>query len=472
MKRKKLASMLWTVGAAALSETAAAATLDLYVDRKTQRIFAEPGPGRVKLGTVMQVDETAGAAPTTQNVPVAAVPSSAIAAAPAAEAKPAKPAEKKWYDRIALRGYTQLRYNQGLGGDAADLRSPGDRFIGDNQGFGIRRARVVISGDLNDRVSIYLQPDFASTPTGSTTSNFAQLRDAYADIYFDKNREFRVRAGQSKVPYGWENLQSSQNRLTPDRADALNSGVRDERDLGLFFYYTPKHVQERFQYLVKSGLKGSGDYGVLGLGFYNGQGANRAEQNNSLHTVLHFSYPFKFANGQFFEVGADAYSGRFKIAAPGSITVDGRSFTPKDTAPVNGSIDQRVAVHAIYYPQPFGLQAEWTVGRGPELDLSRRQIRTKSLRGGYVQAMYKIDGGSIGTLFPYLKWQTYRGASKFDTNTPRMLVDETEVGVEWQPNNAVELAVAYANMRRTNVSSAPYRRIDGDLLRVQLQVNY
>ena len=29
MKRKKLASMLWTVGAAALSETAAAATLDL-----------------------------------------------------------------------------------------------------------------------------------------------------------------------------------------------------------------------------------------------------------------------------------------------------------------------------------------------------------------------------------------------------------------------------------------------------------
>jgi len=139
---------------------------------------------------------------------------------------------------------------------------------------------------------------------------------------------------------------------------------------------------------------------------------------------------------------------------------------------VNGSIDQRVAVHAIYYPQPFGLQAEWTVGRGPELDLSRRQIRTKSLRGGYVQAMYKIDGGSIGTLFPYLKWQTYRGASKFDTNTPRMLVDETEVGVEWQPNNAVELAVAYANMRRTNVSSAPYRRIDGDLLRVQLQVNY
>ena len=55
MKRKKLASMLWTVGAAALSETAPAATLDLYVDRKTQQIFAEPGPGRVKLGTFMQV---------------------------------------------------------------------------------------------------------------------------------------------------------------------------------------------------------------------------------------------------------------------------------------------------------------------------------------------------------------------------------------------------------------------------------
>ncbi|SFR94667.1 Phosphate-selective porin [Dyella sp. OK004] len=466
--------MLWTMGAAALSETSPAAALDLYVDRKTQQIFAEPGPGRVRLGSFVQVDEQSGESQTAKS-PVAtpATGTATVTAAPTAPSTPAaKPAAKKWYDRIALRGYMQMRYNQDVGGDAGLLRAPGDRFIGDNQGFGIRRARVVLSGDITDQVSFYLQPDFGSTPSGSSTSNFAQLRDAYADIYFDKDREYRVRAGQSKVPYGWENLQSSQNRIAPDRADALNSGVRDERDMGLFFYYTPRPIQERFQYLVKSGLKGSGDYGIVGLGFYNGQGANRAERNNSLHTVLHLTYPFKFANGQYLEVGADAYTGRFKVAAPSSISFNGQNFTPVDTAPKDGSLDQRVAVHVIYYPQPFGLQAEWTTGRGPQLDLGKRQIATRSLRGGYVQAMYKIDHGTIGTLKPYVKWQTYRGASKFDTNAPRMLVNETEVGVEWQPSSAVELAVAYANMRRTNVSEAPYRRVMGDLLRLQLQVNY
>nr|WP_240732413.1 MULTISPECIES: porin [Dyella] len=448
-------------------------TIDLYVDRKTQQIYAQPGPDRVKLGTFKQVEE--GSAGPAEVTAIAASPASSthVQASPtvASTPTPGTTSSKKWYDKLSLRGYTQLRLNQGVGGDAADLRAPGDRFLGDNQNFGIRRARLVVSGDVADNVSIYLQPDFASTPSGSSTSNFAQLRDAYADIYFDKDKEFRARAGQSKVPYGWENLQSSQNRIAPDRADALNSGVRDERDLGVFFYYAPKETRERFGYLVKSGLKGSGDYGVVGLGFYNGQGANRAEQNNKLHTVLHLTYPFKLANGQYFEVGADAYSGRYKVGTPTAVSIGGQTFTPTVAASANGSLDQRVAVHAIYYPQPFGFQAEWTVGRGPELDVARKQIRTQSLRGGYVQAMYKLDG-SYGTLMPYVKWQTYNGASKFDTNAPSMLVNDLEFGAEWQPNAALEIALLYANMRRTNVTAAPYARIKGDLVRLQLQVNY
>jgi hypothetical protein len=49
------------------------------------------------------------------------------------------------------------------------------------------------------------------------------------------------------VPYGFENLQSSQNRLALDRSDALNSAVKDERDLGAFYYYTPLATQAMFQ---------------------------------------------------------------------------------------------------------------------------------------------------------------------------------------------------------------------------------
>jgi hypothetical protein len=36
---------------------------------------------------------------------------------------------------------------------------------------------------------------------------------------------------------------------------------------------------------------------------------------------------------------------------------------------------------------------------------------------------------------------------------------------------ALEVTASYARMRRTNVSSAPYDVLRGDLLRLQLQVN-
>jgi hypothetical protein len=54
-------------------------------------------------------------------------------------------------------------------------------------------------------------------------------------LSFDTKKEFRVRVGQSKVPF-FENLQSSQNRLTLDRNDALNSAVANERDLAFFYW--------------------------------------------------------------------------------------------------------------------------------------------------------------------------------------------------------------------------------------------
>ena len=138
-----------------------------------------------------------------------------------------------------------------------------------------------------------------------------QIRDLYADIYFDKDKEFRVRAGQSKIPYGFENMQSSQNRLALDRADAINTCCKDERDIGLFFYYTPKEMRHLFRDLVKNNLKGSGDYGMVGFGVYNGQGANRIELNKGTHIVARFTYPYVFENGQVVEASVQGYTGRF-----------------------------------------------------------------------------------------------------------------------------------------------------------------
>lgn len=274
---------------------AGAQELDLYVDTVTKQVYTEPGENRVKMGTFQQVQKDSGQTVAQSNEP-----------------PPEKPKEeKKWYDKIGIRGYTQFRYSSTVSGDKDAVSYWPDKSVGEDSSFLIRRARLVIFGDINDHLSLYIQPDFASTPSGSSTGHFAQLRDAYADIYFDKNKEFRVRVGQSKIPYSFENLQSSQNRLALDRNDAMNSCCRDERDIGAFFYWAPAHIRDRFKEVMAKNLKGSGDYGMFAFGIYNGQGANRLEGNNGVHKVTRFTYPHQFSNGQILEAGIQALRGRF-----------------------------------------------------------------------------------------------------------------------------------------------------------------
>lgn len=449
----------------------------LYVDTQTQQVFTAPGANRVKLSEFEEVNEAAGKAPPEE---LKALETKLRQKKKRAELKAteeltaALTPEENWTDRISLRGYSQMRFNQPISGDRANLASAGDRFIGDNQSFGIRRARVVLSGDISDHLYIYIQPEFNASPDGSASQGGkAQLRDWFSDISFDDKKEYRIRAGVSKVPYGFEILQSSQNRIALDRADAVNIASRDEREMGLMFYWAPAHIRDRFRDLVRSGLKGSGDYGVVGLGIYNGQGLNRTELNDNLHKVVRLTYPFKFDSGQFFEVGISALSGKY-IPTAGAISVGGVNVTPKVDG--KGVLDDRAGLHAVLYPQPFGLQGEWNWGHSPQLSADRKQLQSASLNGGYVQAMYKLNN-AYGNWIPYVKWQQYDGSEKFSTNTPNSRLQEKEIGVEWLPIPAVELTVAYANMDRTNVNTFVsslngYRQVKADLLRVQLQWNF
>lgn len=384
--------------------------------------------------------------------------------------------------RFQIRGYLQVRGTEMLSGDAG-INLWSDRSVGDENSLGdadknylIRRARLIFQGDVGERLSFYVQPDLASS--AGTTGNVAQLRDAYADLYLTTDRVHRLRIGQSKVPYGWENLQSSSNRLALDRADALNSAVRDERDLGIFYYYTPGAAQTRFNEINALGLKHSGNYGLFGLGVYNGQGANRGDRNDDQHIVVRATYPWKFANGQFFEAGVQAYSGEYVPSTGAYRAFEDVSLTPF-IAPehARGFDDERVGVSAIWYPQPFGLQAEWNWGRTPALDLATNSIVHEHVTGGYVQAMFKIDG-EYGALLPFVKWQYFEGASKAETNAPINEVNDIEVGVEWQIAASVELAAVYHRLRRNNLVTGnragrlDYEHFEADALRLQVQFNF
>jgi hypothetical protein len=488
-----------------------------------------------------------------------------------------------WYDRISIRGYTQMRYTNFL--QNADSYNDGvywaDNSARPRSNFLLRRVRFIFSGDVSEHLYLYIQPDFASTPPGgfsnsptysqtfnstqsagtpgvnatygsggvnvwnyynpgvayaplgtqvgqysNATGHFAQLRDAYADIYFDHDKEFRVRAGQSKIPYGFTNMQSSQNRLTLDRPDALNTATRDERDLGLYFYYTPKEMRHLFRDLVKNNLKGSGDYGMFAFGVYNGQGANRVELNKDLHLVSRFTYPYVFESGQVVEASIQGYTGRVMpytaairpslgmatnqaglvtaqmntigsgfvpyVNGPGynnvgdwrlttwpynstsSPTSSSGGFYPACANGCQGVQDSRVAISGIIYPQPFGVQSEWNWGVSPGLNATQTAITKQNINGGYVLVNYKYEDKDygLGTFFPYVQYQYFNGYSKYEVNAPQNRVNEWDVGVEYQPLPEVEITASYNKSDRTNITAAPYRQFQTDTLRWQLQWNY
>ena len=107
-------------------------------------------------------------------------------AAPKIEAAKAIPAAPRWYEKFSFRGYTQIRHNRILDTNSNLTCEQCDRTIGTNNNLSIRRARFVLSGDINDRIYLYFQPDFAST---AGNLNFGQIRDLYFDVALDKKKE-------------------------------------------------------------------------------------------------------------------------------------------------------------------------------------------------------------------------------------------------------------------------------------------
>lgn len=416
-------------------------------------------------------------APAAEPQPYPAAPPQTLAPAPElappppvlepAPVAPEPEPEKKdhFFDHISVRGYTQFRYNQLLANNERLVNLQGDRSVGQNAGFLIRRARLVLSGDIHPQIAMYLQTDAAAS--SGETLHYVQIRDWYFDAALDPDKEFRFRVGQSKVPYGFENPQSSQNRLPMDRSDALNSAVAGERDLGVFFYYAPKQIRKAFKHLVDSGLKGSGDYGMVGVGVYEGQTINLADTNENKHVVARVSVPFEIG-GQYVEAGLSGYTGKYVVRTDSGIL----------SAP-DGVRDARGVAHFVLYPQPFGLQLEYNIGDGPQLAVLNEEtdedgetsytgvVQRKHLHGGYALASLKLDN-----VIPFVRGMYYKGGKKHERNAPYYDVKELEAGIEWQILKALEVTGAFTIAERTDGGRIPYRQEDGHLLRLQVQFNY
>ncbi|WP_339680500.1 porin [Cyclobacterium marinum] len=364
----------------------------------------------------------------------------------------------RWYDKIHFGGYMQVRYNKlletnpNLGCEQCD-----EYWGGAGGGLSLRRVRFKFYGQISPRVFMYIQPDLSKSVGESI--HVARIKDAYLDVGLDADNEFRVRIGQSKVPFGFENMQSSSTRLPLDRNDAINSGVKDERDVGVFLYWASKEKRTLMKELKS--YKHSGDFGVFALGFYNGQTANHPDLNNEFHLVSRFSYPIEIGN-QVVEPGIQAYSGKYVIT----------EHSPEIKVNTDGYLDQRAALSFLLYPKPFGIQAEYNVGRGPEYDHASNSIKVKHLEGGYATLSYMVNRGE--TLFtPFVRFQYYDGGKKHELDARSYTVKDTEIGIEWSPFDHFELVAEYAiSDRRYEDYELQDNHQTGSLMRFQAQLKF
>ena len=372
----------------------------------------------------------------------------------------------KWYERLKMKGYLQVRADSVMHEEGGQLFVQNDAFANDQSSIGVRRGRMAFSGDLTNHVYLYFQADLFGGVNGNGA---VQARDYYADVSLDPAREHRVRMGLSKVPYGYATMQSSQNRLALERPEAISTAVEGERDFGVYYMYAPYEIRERFKNLVKMGLRGSGDYGMITFGAFSGQGINKPDTNGQPHWVARATYPFEFDNGQFLELGIQGYAGKFNTT---TAAIPGVGTPANGNGGNRGFTDARVGISAVLYPQPFGIETEWNWGKGPQLSSDMRTITSSSLSGGYVQANYRHVFANQREIIPFARWQTYNGGRKFATNAPKDKVNEVGIGFRYIPYPELELTAMFMHGMRTNTNVAPYSSVNYDYLGVQAQVNF
>ena len=257
----------------------------------------------------------------------------------------------RWFERITMYGYGMMRYNNSSNGAFRSYHdaSIGDKNNGAQPGLFFRRIRWVITGQVSEHVSFFIQPDMASNISGNTHA--LSMRDAWGEWNFDKDKEYRLRLGLQRVPCSWDNWQASRQRMAIDRADATNSCASSERDMGVSFMWTPKIAQQRFKQMLDY-MYGPGDYGVFHIQVYNGQGLNAQEANADKHIAARLAWPFELPGGRLLEVGMNAMRGQFVVnhgtAAAGQTLY---SFNQSGSTGNRSYRDERLNFY-LYYPPP------------------------------------------------------------------------------------------------------------------------
>lgn len=208
-------------------------TIDLYVDTKTKQIYAEPGEGRVRMGSFEKVSDmpkapasAAGAvppAPTGREGAVAATAGAIPAGTAPGAPKPGGFGYSDWvkadpfklnlngdgsqYIKLGLLNQVQLAYEQNNPGSMIQ-----NQPVTDTTEVSLRRTRLILQGQLTDRVYFYTQ-------YGINNFNFiAQQNDnrhiAAMPYFHDAFTELRLTQGHQMIAGGGLSMANGLSRFT------------------------------------------------------------------------------------------------------------------------------------------------------------------------------------------------------------------------------------------------------------------
>jgi hypothetical protein len=140
-----------------------------------------------------------------------------------------------------------------------------------------------------------------------------------------------------------------------------------------------------------------------------------------------------------------------------------RNFQYKDT---------RYAGTLVLYPKPFGIQAEYNIGKGPEYDTQIDSIITKNLSGGYLTLSYLIKRNK-NTFIPFIRGTIYKGGKKHELDARSYDVKEIEGGIEMQLTKNFEITLAWMHSEKTTSDKIKKNNFQiGNMLRIQAQLNF
>lgn len=239
--------------------------------------------------------------------------------------------------------------------------------------FLIRRARIGLTGTFYKYFDFYVETDFGQGASGRDGN--VVLTDGFLDIHYWP--ELKLRAGQFKVPFGYEELLSDNNIDFVERSVADN--LVPSRDMGAMVYGSA------FDGLVS-----------YALGGFNGSGQNKRDTNDSKDLAARLVLaPFKQADLPWLknlQVGGDVTWGDEDSGQSLQGKTDAQFVFFRSIATRGDRL--RYSGEAAYYHGPFTMYGEYIQTREERKGLGSGGSNLHDLygRGWYVTMTYLLTG--------------------------------------------------------------------------------